>query len=63
MVSPTHPLARHCELTSFAGDPAFTANVTELQKYYLTDSVVKDIRTKIVGEHFWLAAAEIRGRG
>ncbi|KAL8287474.1 hypothetical protein RQP46_003332 [Phenoliferia psychrophenolica] len=30
------------------GDPAFSPNVTELQKYYLTDAVVEEIRTKIV---------------
>ncbi|KAM0745866.1 gamma-glutamyltranspeptidase [Meredithblackwellia eburnea MCA 4105] len=30
------------------GDPAFTPNVTELQKYYLTLPVVEDIRKKIV---------------
>ncbi|KAK4699938.1 hypothetical protein P7C70_g6314, partial [Phenoliferia sp. Uapishka_3] len=30
------------------GDPAFNANVTELQKYYLTTPVVEEIRSKIV---------------
>ncbi|KAJ7088865.1 gamma-glutamyltranspeptidase [Mycena belliarum] len=45
---------RLIEATQFAygqrtqyGDPAFTANVTELEKYYLTDAVVAAVRSKI----------------
>ncbi|KAJ7693149.1 gamma-glutamyltranspeptidase [Mycena rosella] len=46
---------RLIEATQFAygqrtqyGDPAFTSNVTDLQKYYLTDAAVADVRSKIL---------------
>ncbi|ORY39482.1 gamma-glutamyltranspeptidase [Leucosporidium creatinivorum] len=46
---------RLLEATQFAygqrtqyGDPAFTKNVTDLQQYYLTDSVVEELRAKII---------------
>ncbi|KAF8213404.1 gamma-glutamyltranspeptidase [Mycena galopus ATCC 62051] len=46
---------RLIEATQFAygqrtqyGDPAFTANVTELQQYYLTPAAVEDVRSKIL---------------
>ncbi|KAJ7275360.1 gamma-glutamyltranspeptidase [Mycena haematopus] len=46
---------RLIEATQFAygqrtqyGDPAFTANVTDLQQYYLTPAAVADVRSKIL---------------